>query len=335
MMLQEVGFASLAIRRLGLSRERSGRACYQPDRQDYWFGPLHLLGGVGQQLTVDDTTATSLYLTEDAVADAINNLYTSGKITVSSAAAPFPRPTGVPQLLHGDGAPEGLVFAPQGSMYMRRDGTGANSLYTKTTGVTLNTGWQNYTTAEVGPGTTYRKATAKVVNNTTTETDLLNGEITIGAGVLGTSGVARLTAKGDGVQNTGAGQNAPRFKLKLGTTVLIDTGVLVGQTMNAGASRYGWIARAIISNDAATNSQTVSFELSLTHPLWVSPGSAAITTGEGLTGIPSTGGFPYAIGVNSAAIDTTTAQALVLSVINGTASANYEVKLFDALVEII
>lgn len=43
--------------------------------QDYWFGPLHLLGGIGQQLTVDDTTATSLYLTDDSVADAINNLY--------------------------------------------------------------------------------------------------------------------------------------------------------------------------------------------------------------------------------------------------------------------
>lgn len=38
--------------------------------QDYWFGPLHLLAGVGQQLTVDDTSATSLYLADDAVADA-------------------------------------------------------------------------------------------------------------------------------------------------------------------------------------------------------------------------------------------------------------------------
>jgi hypothetical protein len=75
--------------------------------QDYWFGPLHLLGGVGQQLTVDDTSDTSLYLTDDTVADAINNLYASGKITVSSAAAPFPRPTGMPETLNGDGSPEG------------------------------------------------------------------------------------------------------------------------------------------------------------------------------------------------------------------------------------
>lgn len=60
---------------------------------DYWFGPLHLASGVGQTLTVDDTTETSLYLLNDSVADALNNLYAAGKITVSSAASPFPRPT--------------------------------------------------------------------------------------------------------------------------------------------------------------------------------------------------------------------------------------------------
>jgi hypothetical protein len=109
--------------------------------QDYWFGPLHLLAGVGQQLTVDDTTATSLYLTDDTVADAINNLYASGKITVGSAAAPFPRPTGMPEVLHGDGSPEGLHYAPQGSLFMRRDGGDAWHLYVKTTAVTVNTGW--------------------------------------------------------------------------------------------------------------------------------------------------------------------------------------------------
>ena len=109
--------------------------------QDYWFGPLHLLAGVGTQLTVDDTTATSLYLGDDAVADAINNLYASGKITVSSAAAPFPRPTGMPSVLHGDGSPEGLAYAPQGSLYLRRDGADSWHLYVKSTAVTTSTGW--------------------------------------------------------------------------------------------------------------------------------------------------------------------------------------------------
>jgi hypothetical protein len=109
--------------------------------QDYYFGPLHLPAGVGQQLTVDDTTATSLYLTDDSVADAINNLYNAGKITVSSAAAPFPRPTGMPHVAHGDGSPEGIVYAPQGSLYLRRDGADAWHLYVKSTAVTVNTGW--------------------------------------------------------------------------------------------------------------------------------------------------------------------------------------------------
>jgi hypothetical protein len=109
--------------------------------QDYWFGPLHLLAGVGQTLTVDDTSETSLYLTNDTVADAINNLYGSGIITVSGAASPFPRPTGMPQVLHGDGSPEGLHYAPQGSLFMRRDGGDTWHLYVKTTAVTINTGW--------------------------------------------------------------------------------------------------------------------------------------------------------------------------------------------------
>lgn len=109
--------------------------------QDYFFGPLHLLAGVGQTLTVDDTSDTSLYLTEDSVADAVNNLYAAGKITVSGAATPFPRPTGMPETLHGDGSPEGLEYAPQGSLYLRRDGGDAWHLYVKTTAATLSTGW--------------------------------------------------------------------------------------------------------------------------------------------------------------------------------------------------
>lgn len=111
--------------------------------QDYWFGPLHLPAGNGQTLTVDDTSATSLYLTDDSVADAINTLYAASpaKITVSGAASPFPRATGVPEVLHGDGSPEGIVYAGQGSLYLRRDNTGGAQLYQKTTGIHLNTGW--------------------------------------------------------------------------------------------------------------------------------------------------------------------------------------------------
>lgn len=119
--------------------------------QDIYFGPLHLPPGA-TGFYVDDTSATSLYLLSDAVADAINNAAQTGQIEVTDAADPFPRPTGDPQLLHGTGNPEGIVFAPQGSVYMRRDGQSGTSnnggvVYSKTTGVTLSTGWVDVATA--------------------------------------------------------------------------------------------------------------------------------------------------------------------------------------------
>jgi hypothetical protein len=305
--------------------------------QDYWFGPLHLLGGVGQTLTVDDTSETSLYLLDDAVADAINNLYNSGKIGVSGQAQPFPRPTGVPALLHGDGSPEGLVFAPQGSVYLRRDGTGANSLYTKTTGVTINTGWENYTTTAVGPGTTYRKTTSKAVTNTTTETDLLNGEITLPAGTLGTTGLMRLTAWGDALYNAGGTANSPRFKFKVGSgpTTVIDIGTLANGVGNS-ANRFGWRIVVEWMNLGATNSQWATIDASVAC-LSGGASTGSFTTGEGSI-LQNNAGAANAVfralGGAVSAIDTTVGLAVILSVINGSAT-NTEVKLLGALVEII
>lgn len=104
--------------------------------QDYWFGPLHL--PASGAIDVDDTDDTSLYLNDDSVADAINTLYASNKIQVTGYALPFPRATGTPEVLHGDGSPEGVVFAGQGSVFLRRD---SGSIYTKKTGIHVNTGW--------------------------------------------------------------------------------------------------------------------------------------------------------------------------------------------------
>ena len=114
-------------------------------------------------LTDYQPASLALYLANDAVADAINNLYVAGKVTVSSAAAPFPRPTGVPTLFHGDGSPEGSVFAPQGSVYMRRDQAG---MYVKTTAVTADSGW----VLGGGGEWDYKQATADITGiNATTE----------------------------------------------------------------------------------------------------------------------------------------------------------------------
>lgn len=119
---------------------------------DYWFGPMHLPAGVGKTLWMDDTSDTSLYLIRDDVADAVSALVSSGMITVSSTAPEYPRATGVPGLLHGDGSPNGRIYASQASLYMRRDCTGSSSsLYVKTSGVDSCTGWtaMNVTTQVV------------------------------------------------------------------------------------------------------------------------------------------------------------------------------------------
>ena len=124
----------------------------------YTFGPYQLPAGVGTgTVTIDTTTNASLYLTDDHFADIVNALYVAVPplITVTNPPSPFPRVTGVPQILHGDGSPEGVVFASSGSAFMRRDNGGAASaLYAKTTGPSLSTGWQAFAgSAAPGAGT--------------------------------------------------------------------------------------------------------------------------------------------------------------------------------------
>lgn len=190
--------------------------------------------------------------------------------------------------------------------------------------------------------TTYRKTTAKTVNNTVAETDLLNGEITIGAGVMGANSVLRLTATGDGVFNGNI--TSPQWKLKLGATTLIDTGALSWQTM--GTNRLGWKLVVEIFNLGATNSQWINFLLKgsadyLGNGTFTNSRPTGFVTGEGaysawgnVTG--STKGALYeAEGGNAGAVDMTGAQSLVFSVINGFAGVSYETKLYGAVVEII
>lgn len=186
-----------------------------------------------------------------------------------------------------------------------------------------------------------RKTTAETVNDTTTETDLLNGEFTVAANLLGTEDGVRLTAEGDWVCNGGS-SSGPLFKLKLGSTTLINTGNLGANIWgwHQVATRFPWRATATIRNLGATNVQSVEFEMSLAGG-WSSGSSAAsgnnVTTGEGV--VWGVGGNSQGhIGVqafNTAAIDTTADQTLALTVTNPAASTAYEVKLYSALAEII
>lgn len=189
--------------------------------------------------------------------------------------------------------------------------------------------------------TTYRKTTAKAVNTTVAATDLLNAEITIAAGAMGTTGLARLTAWGNYLQNSGGNAAMPRFQLILGGTTLLDTGTTANSD-GASATRGGWKIVAEILNLGAANAQLSSLHLSLSAQggLGAAGPGNVFTTGDGYyTGmLNGTGGIVIgrvAEGTNSTAVDTSTAKTLVLNVINGSASATYETKLLGALVEII
>lgn len=179
----------------------------------------------------------------------------------------------------------------------------------------------------------YRKVTAEAVNTTTSATDLLNGEVTIGAGVLGTTSMLRLTAFGDWKNASGSGAAPPRLQLILGSTTLVDTGVT--GTITTNAARYRWGVAATVMNLGATNAQWTDFQFG-SH---ITAASVAVqnvfTTGEGV--YFGAGAYPNldARGGNSSGVDTTVAQALILNVINGSANAAYETKLVGAVVEII
>jgi hypothetical protein len=284
--------------------------------QDYWFGPLHLAPNA-VNVTVDDTSATSLYLTDDVVADALNNLYNSNKITVSGAAAPFPRPTGSPEVLHGSGSPEGSVYAAQGSAYLRRDTTGgANALYTKTTGVTISTGWDTIAAELLGSVT----GTYDLVN-LTTESSLISGaaaSVTTGfkipANTLGVNGGVRLTIVSDYLNNTGGNQTCT-IRIKFGGTVFY--GDAVG-SIAASANRYPTPINVILVNLGATNSNLIQG----LAPAW----GGGAPTGGSVAGV--IGAITDRRLVTSAvqAIDTTADCYLDVTAAHGAANASLSIR---------
>ena len=58
--------------------------------QDYWFGPLHLVGGVGQTLTVDDTTATAAVEVESTAIEPTQAEIAMPEMEASVAVEPAP-----------------------------------------------------------------------------------------------------------------------------------------------------------------------------------------------------------------------------------------------------
>jgi len=188
-----------------------------------------------------------------------------------------------------------------------------------------------------------KKVTAKAVSGTVTETDLLNGQFTLGTPALGATGILTLDLWGDYVQNIANNTALPVLKVKLGSSVLFQWQPLlnIAQSLQS-ASRWGWNYRCIIANANATNSQTASIS-----GMWAfstastgSPGANAstITTGEGshsLVYFAGGGvGVEYLHAYNSSSVDMTASQAVTFTTTNGTASTPYDITLRGALLTI-
>lgn len=182
--------------------------------------------------------------------------------------------------------------------------------------------------------TTYRKTTTKTVVSSTTATDLLNGEITIGAGVMGTTGTLKLRAWGDLLINAGSTPSGQRFQVVFGGTTLIDTNTTNGVTLSA--TRGSWWVEVDIANLGAANSQTTRFRGMIYAPGGLgSGGGSAFTTGKGANARANINGVDYQ-GINTGtSVNTANSCALVLNVINGVNSASYDTVLYSASVEVI
>lgn len=178
-------------------------------------------------------------------------------------------------------------------------------------------------------GGVYRKTTSKTVTNTVAETDLLNGEVTIGAGVLGTTGMMRLRLFLDILNNSG-GAATWRFKVKLGGTAVFDSGAV--SVPNQGASRTGMTLDFDLLNAGAANTNTCKVRCAV--PAVSIAGSGGLGTGNP-TDIGTGEKWTLIEASAPSAIDTASSKLLEVTVTHGTAAATIETKLYGAVVEVI
>lgn len=172
--------------------------------------------------------------------------------------------------------------------------------------------------------TTYRKTSQKDVVNTVTETDLLNGEITVGANVMGASGMLRVTLEGDYL-NTSGSQQGITLRVKFGTTTVWGDATVATQ-YSSSATRRRWFMNFLITNQGATNVQDLAGFFFMNA---VAAGSVA-----GLGDLGTTDTTETTFG-GTAAEDTTASKALAVTVVHTAANASLSMRLQSALVEVI
>lgn len=171
------------------------------------------------------------------------------------------------------------------------------------------------------------KSTSKTVNTSTAETDLFNGEIILPSSVMGSSERLQGWASYDIKNNTGAATNTPRFKLKLDSTVLFDTNTTGGTPIAASATRGAGMVMFTLQELDATNAQEVTIEGYL-----VDGGKVTFTTGSGVYATNGSNDGQRYFGRSAVAVDMTSARTVSFTVINPSANANWETKLYAAKV---
>ena len=195
---------------------------------------------------------------------------------------------------------------------------------TSTVGQVLTAAWVNtYVRDNTNYlyGGRYRKTTEKDVVNTTTETDLLNGEITVAAGLMETNRMLRATLVGDALNASGAPRNLDNLKVKFGGATLYDDASIY---QGPDAVRYPWMMDIVIANLGATNSQILTGVYVIGVP-------GATTAGIGDGGVAAS---PRALG-GTGTVDTTAACLFEVTVKPPTALTTLSIRLKYALVEIV
>lgn len=176
-------------------------------------------------------------------------------------------------------------------------------------------------------GVTYRKTTVKDVNTTAAAVDLLNGEITIGAGVMGTDRVAIIRAWGDYLNNTGVDKQIT-IGVKYGATYMWKTqsGLISTSTV-----RRPWFIQAVLAAQGLTNAQTLGghFDFDL-----ATSGTVAGIGGLSPGGTGGGAGQQSGTFFGTAAEDSTAAKALALEVTHSASSASVSMRLEGAFISI-
>ena len=209
----------------------------------------------------------------------------------------------------------GLIFDPAKIMQ-----NGANS------GDVLTWNGTQYAPAAPPAGpVVYRKTTAQDVTNTTTETDLLNGEITLAAGALDSNKIMRATLVGDLLFNRNASDLA-RIRVKLGGSTVYDSGATGGWQTGLSASRLPWRMDLWVQELGSTSSQMFSGTLAV--------GTMPATPSTGLGILYSTAGVYEFSSNGPTAVNATVTLALQVTVQWSFASTNNSFRLQSGFVEV-